>query len=223
MATGQKIDRKLVEGLEQSFASVLGKNEAKALLKLAGIPEDKFDPKAINSSLSKIFGASAKGLSLIQTNVVKGMASTLDLGDVEEPSSSANGFVTSLEAIAKRYGVKEKAGFGIAGLAAGLISSICCLGPLALAFLGIGSISASLTLATALTSAYKPIELAASVGFLAITIISQLRRRGQCSLSGLRRNLSYIIIPSSVLLVTYALVNYWVGVTFLGGPGSLLP
>jgi hypothetical protein len=225
-----ELDKKLLEGFENSLISVLGESGAKALMKLGNVPEDKFDAKAIDSSLGKVFGASDEGLSIIQKKIINGMSETLKVSPppVVEPRSALEeseraGFVLSLEAIANRYRLKEKAGFGVAGFAAGMISSICCLGPIAFALLGLASLSSSLTLAMNLTATYKPLELAASVGFLGITVILQLRRHNECSLSGLRRNLAYVIVPTTVLLVTYAIVNYWVGIAFFGGPGNIFP
>jgi hypothetical protein len=223
LARKQEADRKLLEGFEESLTSLLGPNEAKAVIKLGDISEGSFDAKAIDSSLEKVFGASMEGLSIIQGKVIEGMSE--NLGIVPSPPSIEHGegvgFASSLEAIADRYRIKEKAAFGTVGLIAGVISSICCLGPIAFALLGFASLSSSLALAMDLTSAYKPVELAASVGFLGVTVVFQLRRKNQCSLSGLRRNLAYIVIPTTVLLVTYAVVNYWLGATFFGGPGSL--
>lgn len=216
-----KPDGKLVKSFEESLVAVLDESGAKALVKLGGIPEDNFNPRTINSSLNKVFGASKGGLSIMQTNVLKGMSARLDVGELG--SLTANNFIKSLEAIVDTYRLKEKAGLSGAGFVAGIISSICCLGPIAFALLGFASLSASLTLAIDLTSRFKPVELGASVAFLAVTIFFQLRKHGQCSLSGVRRNLAYITIPGSVLLVTYAVVNYWVGVAFFGGGGSLLP
>ncbi|MBI3115881.1 MAG: hypothetical protein HYZ12_00935 [Thaumarchaeota archaeon] len=221
MARDSKVDGKLVKGLQESLTAVLGESGAKALVKLGGIPENRFDPESIDTSLSKVFGASREGLSIMRTNVLKGMSTRLEVGELGSPTAS--NFVKSLEAIADTYRLKEKAVLGGAGFAAGILSSICCLGLIAFALLGFASLSASLTLATDLTSSFKPIELGASVAFLAATVFFQLRRHGECSLSGVRRNLAYIAIPGSALLVTYAVVNYWVAVTFFGGAGSLLP
>jgi hypothetical protein len=216
-------DKKLVKGFEDSLMSVLGESGAKAVMKLGNVPGDKFDSGAIDSSLEKVFGSSQEGLSVLQSSVLRGMSETLDVTPVDPGEVGKVGFASSLELLAQRYRLKEKAGFGIVGITAGMISSICCLGPIAFALLGLASLSSSLALAMDLTSAYKPVELAASLGFLATTVFFQLRRHGQCSLSGLRRNLSYVIIPGTALLVSYALLNYWLGVTFFGGAGSLLP
>lgn len=158
-----KPDGKLVKSFEESLVGVLGESGAKALVKLGGIPEDKFDPRTINGSLNKVFGASRDGLSIMQTNVLKGMSARLDVGEPGTPSGS--NFVKSLEAIADRYRLRENAGLGATGLAAGIVSSICCLGPIAFALLGFASLSASLALAIDLTSRFRPIELEPALAF----------------------------------------------------------
>lgn len=222
MATSQKVDRRLLEELEGSLAAVIGEGGAKAVVKLAGIPEDKFDPRAINKSLNKVFGPSKEGLSIIQSNILQGMSSRLNPG-VEEGPQAAKSFVKSLDSLAERYRLGEKAGLATAGLAAGMLSSICCLGPIAFALLGFASLSASLPLAMDLTSRFRPVELGASIGLLAVTIFFQLKRHNECNLSGLRRNIAYVAIPGSAVLVTYAVVNYLLGAYFFGGGGSLFP
>ncbi len=107
-----KPDGKLVKSFEESLVAVLGESGAKALVKLGGIPEDKFDPRTINASLNKVFGASKDGLLIMQTNVLKGMSARLDVGELGSPTAS--NFVKSLEAIAGTYRPKEKAGLGAA-------------------------------------------------------------------------------------------------------------
>ncbi len=221
MFRGRKVDRRLAQGFEQSLASTLGESGAEAVMRLGQIPGDKLDPGAIDSSLNLLFGASPEGLSAVQSRVLGGMSTRLG---VERPSESGEfGFYSSLETLSERYRLKEMTGFGIAGVVAAAISSICCLGPIAFALLGFASLSASLSLAMSLTSTYQPVELAAALGFLGATVYFQLRRQNQCSLDGVRRNLAYIIIPGTTLLVPYAIINYWVGATFFGHPGNLIP
>lgn len=223
MSREKNLNRGLTQGFERSLESVLGKSGSAALMRLGQVPKDKFDPGAIDSSLNLVFGASQEGLSSIHKNVLNTMASELGVELPRQDYRANSGFYSSLESLAERYRLKEMSGFGLAGVLAGLVSSVCCLGPIAFALLGFASLSASLSLAMSLTSTFQPLELVAAVGFLGATIYFQLRRHGECSLSGLRRNLAYVVIPSSVLLVSFALINYWVGVTFYGHPLRLLP
>jgi len=78
-------------------------------------------------------------------------------------------------------------------------------------------------LADSMMYVYEPYELALAVGFLGTIIYFQLRRRNECNISGLRRNLGYIIIPAVTMLVSYALIAYFVGIAFYGWPLHLIP
>lgn len=221
MFSERKLNRRLAQGFVQSLTSTLGKSGAEAVMRLGQIPGDKLDSAVIDSSLNLVFGASPEGLSAVQTRVLDGMSTRLG---VELPKESGEfGFYSSLETFSERYRMKEMTGFGIAGVVASAISSICCLGPIAFALLGFASLSASLSLAMDLTSTYQPVELSAALGFLGAIVYFQLRRKNQCSIDGLRRNLAYVIIPGTTLFVSYAVINYLIGVTFFGHPLKLIP
>jgi hypothetical protein len=215
-------DKNLVQAFEDSLKSTLGESGAKAIMRLGNVSENMFDAKAMDSSVGDVFGSSPLGLSVMQSNLLRDMSAALNLNPREMRKAKDVGFASSLEVIADRYRLKERAGFGIAGIAAGIISSLCCVGPLALALLGLSSLSSSLALTMAIAPTLKPIELTIGVGFLAATAILQLRKHGECSLTGLRRNLAYVFIPGTTFLLTYALLNYWLGVTFFGGPTATL-
>ena len=223
MSREKRLNLKLVKGLEQSLAHLFGDSGSEALLSLGKVPRDKFDPGSIDSSLDLVFGASPDGLSSAHKSVIEEMSTRLGVGVPHEPVPNEGSFHLSLESIAERYRLKEMTGFGFAGVVAGAISSICCLGPIALALLGFASLSASLSLAMSLTSVYQPVELTSALGFLGVTIFFQLRRKGGCNLGGLRRNLAYVIVPTTGLLVSYAVINYLIGVWFYGHPLGLLP
>lgn len=219
------MNEKLVGELQDGLASVLGEGGSEVIMKIGQVRQDKFDPAAIDASLNAVFGSSSDGLSAVHRNVLNGMSSKLG---VELPQGSAepslpSSFTSSLESLAERYRLKEMSGFGVAGLIASLISSICCLGPIAFALMGLASMSASISLAMALTSVYEPFELMAAVGFVGTLIYFQLRRRNECSISGLRRNLGYVMVPTTTMLVSYAVISYWVGVAFFGHPLNPLP
>jgi hypothetical protein len=219
----KKVNRKLAEGFRQSLASVLGESGYEVVMKFGRIPEDRLDPVRIDSSLNVVFGPVPEGLSSIHKNVLEGMSSRLGVALPRDELGDSNDFYSSMVYLAARYRLKERTGFGFAGVVAGMISSLCCLGPIAFALLGFASLSASLSLAMTLTSIYEPVELAASLVFLGTVIYYQLRRKNQCSLNGLRRNLSYVIIPAVTLLVSYAIISYSIGVVFYGHPLNPLP
>lgn len=207
-------DRKIVKGFQRTLASLLGEGGAETVMKLANVSPNKLEPQKLEVSLQKLFGTSAEGLSTLEEKVVSGMSSDLD---TPLDGAKNNNFASSLEAISAKYRLKEKTGLGLAGLAAAIGSSICCLGPIALGLLGFASVSASASLAIDLTSKFRPIEIGVSVALLSATVIAQLLRMKQCNLQGLRRNLGYVAVPVATLVVSYSLLNYWLGAAYLGG------
>jgi hypothetical protein len=214
----------LAKGFRDSLNSALGDSASEALMRFGKIPEDRLDPQGIESTLNVVFGASPDGLSVVQKSVLEGTSSRLGVDlEKEDVFSGKRDFYVSLVGLADRYRLKEMSGFGLAGVVASLISSACCLGPVAFALLGLSSMSAMITLADSMMYTYEPYELALAVAFLGTVIYFQLRKRNECNLTGLRRNLGYIVIPSVTMLVSYAIVAYYVGIAFYGWPLHLLP
>jgi len=222
VARENKVDRRLAKGFKESLASVIGESGSQVVVSLGKIPEDRLDPEEIDSTLNMVFGAAPAGLSTVKDGVLEGMSSRLGVDIPKERPESGN-FYSSLVYMSERYRLKQMTGFGLAGVAAAVISSVCCLGPIALALLGLSSLSAGLSLAESMTDAYQPFELLAAVAFLGIVIYSQLRKSGECNPSGLRRNFLYFVIPAVTLLVTLAVISYWVNSTFYYYPMGLLP
>ncbi|HYB76040.1 MAG TPA: hypothetical protein VEC08_03680 [Nitrososphaerales archaeon] len=224
MTNEKQTDMKLAQGFKDSLRSALGDSASEALIRFGKIPEDRLDAQGIESTFNVVFGASPSGLSAVQKNVLEGTSSRLgvDLEKADEFSGKRD-FYISLVGLAERYRIKEMSGFGFAGLIASLISSACCLGPVAFALLGFSSMSAMITLADSMMYVYEPYELALAVAFLGTIIYFQLRKRNECNISGLRRNIGYVIIPAVTMLVSYALIAYFVGIAFYGWPLHLLP
>lgn len=223
MSREKKIDEKLAQGFKESLQSVLGDTGSEALMKIGQIPEDRLDPVGIDSSLNLVFGHVPAGLSSVHKNVLEGMSTRLGVGVPNREIDGRDDFYSTMVGMAERYRLKEMSGFGLAGIVAGMISSLCCLGPIAFALLGFASLSASLSLAMDLTSTFEPVELSAAIVFLGAVIFYRLRARNECNLSGLQRNLGYFIIPAVTLLVSYAVISYSVGVAFYGHPMNPLP
>lgn len=224
MPSEKQTDLKLAQGFKESLRSALGDSASEALMRFGKIPEDKLDPQGIESTFNLVFGASPTGLAAAQSNVLEGTSSRLgvDLEKVDEFSGKRD-FYISLVGLANRYRIKEMTGFGFAGVIASLISSACCLGPVAFALLGFSSMSAMITLADSMMYVYEPYELALAVAFLGTIIYFQLRKRNECNISGLRRNIGYVLIPAVTMLVSYAIIAYFVGIAFYGWPLHLLP
>ena len=220
----KKTNLKIAQGFKQTLQSTLGNSASEALMRIGKMPEDRLDPIGIESTLNVVFGSSPEGLSAVQKNVLEGMSSRLGVDLEKEDEFIGNrDFYSTLVGLAERYRLKEMTGFGLAGVVASLISSACCLGPVAFALLGLASMSAMISLADKIMYAWEPVELAAAVAFLGSVIYLQLKKRNECNLSGLRRNVGYVIIPAVTMLVSYALFAYFVGIAFYGWPLHLLP
>jgi len=224
MTREKQTDLKLAKGFKESLRSALGDSASEALMRIGKIPEDKLDPQGIETTFNVVFGASPAGLSAVQKNILEGTSSRLGVDlEKEDEFSGKRDFYISLVRLADRYRIKEMTGFGFAGVIASLISSACCLGPVAFALLGFSSMSAIITLADSMMYVYEPYELALAVAFLGTIIYFQLRKRNECNVSGLRRNIGYVIIPAVTMLVSNAMVAYFVGIAFDGWPLHLLP
>ena len=193
-------------------------------MKIGKIPEDRLDPQGIESTFNMVFGASPEGLSAVQKNVLEGTSSRLGVDlENEDLFTGKRDFYISMVGLADRYRLKQMTGFGLAGVVASMITSACCLGPVAFALLGFSSMSAMITLADSVMYIYEPYELALAVAFLGTIIYLQLRKKNECNISGLRRNIGYVVIPAVTMLVSYALIAYFVGIAFYGWPLHLLP
>jgi len=224
MSSEKQTDLKLARGFRESLRSALGDSASEALIRIGKIPEDRLDPQGIESTFNVVFGNSPDGLSAVQKKVLEGTSSRLGVDlQKEDQFSGGRDFYISMVSLAERYRLKEMTGFGFAGVIASLISSACCLGPVAFALLGFSSMSAMITLADSMMYAYEPYELALAVTFLGAVIYLQLKKRNECNISGLRRNIGYVAIPAVTMLVSYALVAYFVGIAFYGWPLHLLP
>jgi len=224
MTREKQTDLKLAKGFKESLKSALGDSASEALMRIGKIPEEKLDPQGIETTFNVVFGASPAGLSAVQKNILEGTSSRLGVDlEKEDEFSGKRDFYISLVRLADRYRIKEMTGFGFAGVIASLISSACCLGPVAFALLGFSSMSAIITLADSMMYVYEPYELALAVAFLGTIIYFQLRKRNECNVSGLRRNIGYVIMPAVTMLVSNAMVAYFVGIAFDGWPLHLLP
>lgn len=91
------------------------------------------------------------------------------------------------------------------GLKGGIISSLCCVGPLVLVFLGIGSVSGALAL-----TQYRPYFIVLSLAFMAAATWHHMNRScdgGACKLGKKRFIVTTLAVYAIVLVVLlYAVV-----------------
>lgn len=217
----QIADSGLFEGFEKSLSAVIGESAARAFIINANLSDDHFDPNQVSEALSRVFGKSASGLSVLQRKLLTKLSSTLNINAAE----SISNFPETMGKIAGEYRRTIALRYSLTGVAAAFVSSLCCLGPMTLLFLGVASAASALSLEGLLYSSYHVILVMAGLVCIATVVILQLRRDQQCNLTGLRKNLGYVLVPCAVLLVTYAVLNYLISIYFLGGfiPSMLYP
>jgi hypothetical protein len=164
-----------------------------------------------------VFGSSAAGLTLIQRKLVSKLSRALELPNAEE---SVNDFQGSVRKIIDNYKHRIAIRYSATGIAAAFLSSLCCLGPYTLLLLGLASTSAALSLQQTLYTTYHMFLVLIGLALVGSVILMQLRRDNQCTLKGLRKNIGYILVPMATMLVSYAVLNYIIGMFFLGGAMS---
>jgi hypothetical protein len=98
------------------------------------------------------------------------------------------------------------------GITSGLVGILCCAGPTVLALFGIISATTALAWANNLYGNYAWWFRLGGLGVLALLVWIALRRRNQCSLSGIRRlrwRLATILaIAAGTYAVLYALTTW---------------
>ena len=100
------------------------------------------------------------------------------------------------------------------GLTGGLVGILCCVGPTALALLGIISAATAFAWATDLYNAYAWWFRLGGLAVLVVLVWWSLRRRNQCDVAGVRRwrwrLLSVLAVAVGTYVVLYGLTS-WLG------------
>ncbi len=100
------------------------------------------------------------------------------------------------------------------GLVAGTTALLCCVGPTALALLGIVSAGTAFAWSNDLYGGYAWWFRLGGLVLLALLVLVALRRRNQCSLGGVRRNWPRLALALGVAVATYLVlyaVTTWLG------------
>ncbi len=100
------------------------------------------------------------------------------------------------------------------GLLAGVTGLLCCVGPVVLALLGVVGAGTAFVWATDLYGGYAWWFRAAGLALLVGLVVWSLRRRGQCSLGGVRRTWPRLLLALGVAATTY--VALYAATTWLG-------
>ncbi len=88
-----------------------------------------------------------------------------------------------------------------------VFASLCCLSPIIVLLLGLGSVSFASSLADTLYGEYKWVFRSVGLFMLAGAIIGHFRRQGVCTLDAVKRERSRIVNTVIIVLAT-ALVGY---------------
>ncbi|ASU84251.1 hypothetical protein CDO52_16910 [Nocardiopsis gilva YIM 90087] len=103
---------------------------------------------------------------------------------------------------------------GRIGIAGGLVGILCCVGPTALALLGVVSAGTAYVWANDLYDGYAWWFRLAGLAVIGVLVWSSLRRRGRCSVAGVRgvrwRLLAVVGVAVATYGALYALTT-WLG------------
>ena len=94
---------------------------------------------------------------------------------------------------------------GRLGALAGLVGIGCCIYPVVLVLLGISTAAEAIALGNTLYGTWGWVFKIAGGGFAVAAVIVQLRRRGQCTLAGARKNWRFI-----ARVTLFGVAVYWV-------------
>lgn len=100
------------------------------------------------------------------------------------------------------------------GVAGGVVGILCCVGPTALALLGVVGAGTAFVWATALYDGFAWWFRLAGLALMAVLVFVALRRRGQCSLRGAATVRGKLVAMLVIAVGTYAAlygVTTWLG------------
>ena len=111
---------------------------------------------------------------------------------------------------------KDKTWLSI-GVITGTIALLCCISPIILVLLGLSTVTAAIALGTNLFDNYKLYFISVSIIFMVTAILFYLKKKNQCSISGLRKNINKILITFIVAVFIYILwyiLTSWLEILF---------
>ncbi|RME52641.1 hypothetical protein D6783_04140 [Candidatus Woesearchaeota archaeon] len=95
---------------------------------------------------------------------------------------------------------KEDKNLVVAGGVAGVLGALCCVGPVVIVLLGLGSVSTALTIGR-----YSWLFTGLALLFFGLAVVLYLRKKNSCSAKGVRQNWK-LVAASFVLLVVLLFV-----------------
>ncbi len=91
-----------------------------------------------------------------------------------------------------------------AGGIGAFIASLCCLGPVIIVLLGLGSISTALTIGT-----YSWLFTSLAIIFFVLAITLYLKKKKCCNVNGMQRHWKIIIGGFIILVILLIVLKYW--------------
>ena len=92
----------------------------------------------------------------------------------------------------------------IMGAIAGLIASLCCLGPILLVLFGLSSISFALSIGQ-----YTWLFFSLGTIFFITAFIVYLSKKKSCSISGIRHHWKTILVAFVIMVLILLIIKYW--------------
>ncbi|ETA66284.1 hypothetical protein [Haloechinothrix halophila] len=114
----------------------------------------------------------------------------------------------------ERQRVRDRLPMWRIGVTSGLVGILCCVGPTALALLGIVGAGTAFAWATTLYGEYAWWFRLAGLAVLVLLVWWNLRKRNQCSVAGVKRWRVRLVGMLAIAVATYALlygVTTWLG------------
>jgi len=91
----------------------------------------------------------------------------------------------------------------LSGAGSGIVTTICCVGPLIIILLGLGTVSLALSV-----SQYRPYFIALGILFLLLSIFLHLRKKNSCSVEGLKSERLFVVSTVLSMGIIYLSVLY---------------
>ena len=88
---------------------------------------------------------------------------------------------------------------------AGVLGSLCCIGPVVIVLFGLGSVSTALSFGT-----FSGLFLAIAFIFFGLTVFFYLRKKNCCSVKGMKQNWKIITKSFIFVVVLLLLLKYWI-------------
>lgn len=93
----------------------------------------------------------------------------------------------------------------VAGGFAGVLGALCCIGPVIIVLLGLGSISTALTIGR-----YSWLFTAFALIFFGAAAYLHLKKKDSCSADGLKQNWKTIVVSFALLIILLISIKYWI-------------